>query len=133
MGAEPGTVVGSDLALGADEEFGAGRIGEEHIEDRLAGILGEEGDYELGLESLETLLVPIGADQAIDEEAIDDVGRLVLFGVSIGHCLVVVGVFAGEGDGGGIDAVFQGVEAGDGLALGGAGSGRTQRIGAVRG
>ena len=53
--------------------------------------------------------------------------------VGVGERLVGGGVFAGECDGGGIDAVFQGVEAGDGLALGGAGSCGTLRVGAVRG
>ena len=45
--------------------------------------------------------------------------------------VVVGGIFAGDDDGGGVDAVFQGIEAGGGLALGGAGSGRLQRVGAI--
>ena len=47
--------------------------------------------------------------------------------------IVVGGVFAGDDDGGGIDAVFQGIEAGSGLALDGAGSGGLQRVGAIGG
>ena len=77
--------------------------------------------------------MPVGADQAVDEEAVHDGVERVGFVVGVGECLVGVRVFAGEGDGGGIDAVFQGVEAGDGLALDGAGSCGTLRIGAVRG
>src|SRR5258706_571469 len=46
--------------------------------------------------------------------------------------VVVGGIFAGDDDGGGVDAVFQGIEAGRGLALGGAGSGGLLRVGAIR-
>ncbi|MEO8370086.1 MAG: hypothetical protein ABI806_12875 [Candidatus Solibacter sp.] len=51
--------------------------------------------------------------------------------VGAGEGLVGGGIFTGERDGGGIYAVVQGVETGDGLALDGAGSGGTLRIGAV--
>ena len=46
---------------------------------------------------------------------------------------VVGGIFAGADDGGGVDAVFQGIEAGGGLALDGAGSGGLLRVGAIGG
>ena len=72
--------------------------------------------------------MPVSADHAVDEEALDDGWRPVGFVVSVGEGLVGGRVFAGEGDGGSIDAVFQGVEAGDGLALDGAGSRGTLRI-----
>ena len=42
--------------------------------------------------------------------------------VGAGEGVVIGGIFAGDDDGGGGDAVLQGVEAGDGLALDGAGS-----------
>ena len=47
--------------------------------------------------------------------------------------VVVGGVFAGDDDGGGIDSVLQGVEAGGGLALDGAGSGGLLGIGPIGG
>ena len=60
-------------------------------------------------------------------------GRLgvVLVEVVCGERFIFGGVFAGDDDGGGVDAVFQGIEAGGGLALGGAGSGGLQRVGAI--
>ena len=48
-----------------------------------------------------------------------------------GEGVVVGGIFAGDDDGGGIDSVLQGVEAGGGLALDGAGSGGLLRVGAI--
>src|ERR1039457_6213288 len=50
-----------------------------------------------------------------------------------GEGVVVGGIFAGNHDGSSVDAVFKGVEAGSGLALGGAGSGRFLGVGAICG
>src|SRR5437763_192362 len=50
-----------------------------------------------------------------------------------GEGVVGGGVFTGDDDGGGVDAVLQGVEAGGGLALDGAGSGGLLRVGAIGG
>ena len=47
--------------------------------------------------------------------------------------VVLGGIFAGEDEGFGVEAVFESVEAGSGLALGGAGSGRFERVGAIGG
>jgi hypothetical protein len=57
----------------------------------------------------------------------------VLVSVIGSECIVFGGVFAGDDDGGGVDAMFQGVEAGGGLALDGAGAGGLLRIGAIGG
>ena len=48
-----------------------------------------------------------------------------------GEGFVIGGVFAGDDEGGGVEAVFESVEAGGGLALGGAGSGGLLRVGAI--
>ena len=37
MGAEPGALVGGDLALDAGEEFGGGRNGEHDVDERGSG------------------------------------------------------------------------------------------------
>ena len=58
---------------------------------------------------------------------------MVLVDVLGDEGVVFVRIFAGDDDGVGIDAVLQGVEAGGGLALDGAGSGRLLRIGAIGG
>ena len=132
MGTEPGALVGCDLALDPSEEFGGGRLGEHDIDEGGAGGFGEQLAEQVGFETLEAAFVPVGADQAVDEEAVHDGVEGVGCVVGVGECLVGVRVLAGEGDGGGIDAVFQGVEAGDGLALGGAWSCGMLRVRAIR-
>jgi hypothetical protein len=46
--------------------------------------------------------------------------------------LVMGGIFAGDDDGGGVDAVFEGIESRDGLALDRAGSGRLLGVCLIR-
>jgi len=108
-------------------------IGKHDVDERSAGRFVEQFADEVGFEGLQAALVPVGADQAVDKEAVHDGVDRVGLVIGIGERLVGGRVFAGEGNGGGIHAVFQGVEAGDGLALDGAGSCGTLRIGAVRG
>jgi hypothetical protein len=92
---------------------------------------GEEGAVEVGLDALEAALLPVGAEHGIDVEGLGG-GLGAEVAVVVGDEGVVVGgIFAGDDDGGGVDAVFQGIEAGGGLALGGAGSGGLQRVGAI--
>jgi hypothetical protein len=122
MGAEPGAFVGGDLALDAGEKFGGGSFGEHDVDEGGSGRFGEHFVDEAGFKTLEALLMPVGMDHGVYEEAVHDSFRLVGSVVRVGEGVVVGGVFAGEADGSGIDAVFQGVEARDGLALGGAGS-----------
>ena len=54
-----------------------------------------------------------------------------ILAIGVGESGVFVGIFAGDDGGFGVEAVLQGVEAGGGLALGGAGSGGEERVGAV--
>jgi hypothetical protein len=123
IGAVPGALEGGDLALYAGEAFGGGGIGEEGGGEGGSGSFGEEGAVEIGLDALESAFLPVGAEHGIDVEGFGG-GLGVEVAVVVGHeGIVVGGVFAGDDDGGGVDAVFQGIEAGGGLALDGAGSG----------
>ena len=132
IGAVPGAFEGGDLALDADEEFGGGRLGEKGGGEGVAGRFGEEGVVEVGLDDLEAALVPIGAEHGIDVEGFGGGLGAVLVEVMGDEGLVIGGVFAGDDDGFGVDAMLQGVEAGGGLALDGAGSGGLLRVGAIR-
>jgi len=107
------------------------RSGEESGGERGAGGFSQQGAVEVGLDTLEAALLPVGAEHGVDVEGLGG-GFGTEVAVVVGDEGVVVGgIFAGDDDGGGVDAVFQGIEAGGGLALGGAGSGRLQRVGAI--
>jgi hypothetical protein len=86
---------------------------------------------EVGLDALHAALLPIGTEHGIDVEGFGGGLGAVLVEVVGGQSVVIGGVFAGDDDGGGVDAVLQGVEAGSGLALDGAGSGGLLRVGAI--
>ena len=73
MGAEPGALVGGDLALDAGEEFGGGRSESMTSTSVAPGVSASEFADEVGFEALQALLLPVGADHAVDEEAVDDV------------------------------------------------------------
>ena len=131
VGAVPGALESGDLALHADKEFGGGGVGEEGGGERGSGSFGEEGAVQVSLDALEAEFLPVGAEHGVDVEGLG--GRLGTEVAVVGgdESFVVGGVFAGDDDGGGVDAVFQGIEAGGGLALGGAGSGGLLRVGAI--
>src|SRR6185369_11126368 len=131
VGTVPGALEGGDLALHAGEEFGGRGSGEEGGGQGCAGSFGEEGAVEVSLDALEAALLPVGAEHGVDVEGLGwGLGAEVAV-VAGGESVVVGGIFAGDDDGGGVDAVFQGIEAGGGLALGGAWSGGLLRVGAV--
>ena len=111
----------------------AGDLGEEYGGEGVAGRFGKDGVVEVGLDNLEAALVPIGADHGVDVEGFGGGLGVVLVHVFSDKGVVIGGVFAGDDDGFGVDAVLQGVEAGGGLALGGAGSGGLLRVGAIGG
>jgi hypothetical protein len=133
MGTVPGAFEGGDLALGAGEEIGGGRFGEQGGGKGRAGGFGEKSTEEIGLDALEAALLPIGADHGLDVEEFGWRLGVEVAAVIGGEGLVLGGVLARDDDGGGVDAMFEGVEAGSGLALGGAGSGRLLRVGAIGG
>ena len=132
-GATPGAFEGGDLSLHTDEEFGGRSRGKKRGGERFTGRFGENGLVQLGLDLFEAALLPVGADHGIDVEGLGGAKCRKLALVCGNEGVVIGGVFAGEDDGGGIDSVLQGVEAGGGLALGGAGSGRVLGVGAVGG
>ena len=94
---------------------------------------GEDGAVEVGLDALEAAFVPVGADEGIDVEVL--VGGLGMVGVVIGfgEFPVFGGIFAGEDEARGVEAMFEGVEAAGGFARFGARSGGFERVGSVGG
>jgi len=131
IGAVPGAFEGGDLALDADQEFGGGGVGEQCGGEGCARGLGEESAVEIGLDAQEAALLPIGAEHGVDVEVFGGGFGAELAVVVGGEGLIIGGIFAGDDEGGGVDAVFESVEAGGGLALGGAGSGRFLRVGLI--
>src|ERR1035437_1106546 len=133
IGAVPGAFEGGDLSLHADEEFGGGGLGKEYGGEGVAGWFGEDRVEEIGLDAPQAALLPIGAEHGIDVEGFGGGLGTELAVVVGGKGVVIGGIFAGDDDGGGVQSVLQGVEAGDGLALDGAGSGGLLRVGAIGG
>ena len=70
-------------------------------------------------------------DEALDEDLVGDAFGLEVVEDGLAEFVVVGGAFAGEDDGFGGEAVFEGVESGFGFAFGGAGSGGFLGIAAV--
>ena len=86
---------------------------------------------EIGLNGQEATLLPVGAQHGLDVEDFRGGLGTELAVVVGGEGVVVGGIFAGYDEGGGVDAVFECVEAGGGLALDGAGSGGFLRVGLI--
>ena len=88
-----------------------------------------EGDFEnrilpeLGLDSAEAAEEPFAIDEGIDEHSAFGGSGTEALVVFISERFELRDGFAGDGMGLGIDAGFEGVHAGTGLALDGAGSG----------
>ena len=115
-----GGVVG-DLGGGFAEQGGAGDDGLDFV---VAGVGGAVGD-EVGFGDEDAAESPIEDDEAFDQEFFGDADGGEV-GVELGgeafEFLGVLGVGAvGDEDAGGVEAVFEGVEAGEGAALGGEG------------
>ena len=100
----------------------------------LAGALGEdvaEGDVvdvddalpQLGLDGAEAAEEPFAIDEGVDEHALLGGGGAEAAVIFAGEFLEGGGDFAADERGFGVDAGFEGVHGGAGLALGGAGSG----------
>jgi hypothetical protein len=105
------------------EEPGSGGIAEDGDIEVVGGdAFGEEGAVEFGLGAEEAALFPIAADEGIDVEFLE--GGLGVEGVAVtvGDAFVFGGIFAGEDGRSGVHAMFEGVEAGGGLTLGGVGA-----------
>ncbi len=95
----------------------------------LVAVLGFEGDEdavigEVGLKEGLAAHEPVFADEEVNEEALGDADRLEFVIVLGGEFVEVEGAFAAGDHLAGVDAVFEGVHAGDAFALLGAGTGR---------
>ena len=88
VGAEPGALVGGDLALDAGEEFGGGRIGEQGGDEGGVGGFGDDGAVEIALDGLEASLLPVGTEHGIDVEGLGGGLGVVLVEVVGGECFV---------------------------------------------
>jgi hypothetical protein len=124
---------GIDAALQADamvagaEAGKAERIGLFIVADAIGVI-----PPKLGFDCAEAAELPLGADQFVDEEAGDGSGGLELLMIFGDQAFEFVGIFAGNDHGAGMDAGLEGVEAGDGLTLGGAGAGGEPGVATIR-
>ena len=132
-GAVVGALGGVDAALEARE--GIERLDEDAAERGVFGVffdLGELAGPELGFEATETAELPIGVNQGVDEESLNRRSWVELFLISGGEGIEFGGVLAGDNLRFGMDAGFERVETGDGLALRGARPGGVERIAAIR-
>ena len=86
---------------------------------------------DLGLGFAEAAELPIGGYEGIDEEAAIGGGGLEAVVIFEGEGFEGAGVLAGDDVGVGVNAGFEGIEAGNGLAFGGTGAGGFLRIEAV--
>ena len=128
---ERGLVIGSldagDLAIEAGQAFVIAAVG---VAEFGAGIVAADGAAafngtgpDLGFGGTETAESPGILEQMVDEFAFGSVGRLPAVGELFGEGAELIGVFAGDDDGSGVDAGFEGVEADGGFAVVGRGSG----------
>jgi hypothetical protein len=82
----------------------------------------------LALDSAEAAQEPFAIDEGIDEHPLFGGGGTEALVVFAGELFELRDGFAGDGLGSGVDAGFEGVHGGVGLALDGAGSGGSLRI-----
>jgi len=136
---ERGLVVGplnaGDLAVEAGQAFVIAAVG---VAEFGAGIVAADGAAafdgtgpNLGFGGAETAEAPGVFEQMVDEFAFGSVGRLPAVGELLGEGAELVGVFAGDDDGGGVDAGFEGIEADGFFAVVGRGSGGFLRISSI--
>jgi hypothetical protein len=96
----------------------------------------EEGGHlvgpELGFDLAIAAEEPFGLDQGIDEKAVLGGFGAEAVVVIEGEGFEILGGLAGDDLGAGVDAGFESVETGDGLALGSAGAGGLEGVAAVR-
>jgi hypothetical protein len=87
---------------------------------------------DLGLGFAEAAELPFGGDYGVDEVALLGGGGLKTLVIVKGEGFENVGVLARDDVGAGVNAGFEGIEAGNGLALVGAGAGGAPGVAAVR-
>jgi hypothetical protein len=113
---------GPGAAIPGAAELGAGRG---------PGVTFEVVCPELGVDALHAAELPIIADEDVDVELFLGGGGLAFLVVEIGEGLQVRGILTEDNVGLSIDAGFQGIHAGDGPALNGAGTGGFAGIAAI--
>jgi hypothetical protein len=96
------------------EDIGAEGIGDDDGPDSVIGTLlvGDEGLDGRGFETGDSALLPVAADEGVYQFGFDYTFGAEFFVVFAGDVEQVSFVFAGDDQGSGIGAVFQGVEAG---------------------
>ena len=88
---------------------------------------------DVGFGAVEAVGKPVGGEEGLDEEAVFGGVGLEAVVVGGGEGGEIVEGFAGEEDGFGGDTEFEGVEAADGFAFGGARTGGFLGVGAIGG
>jgi len=114
------------LRDGSGEEGFAGRV----ILIGIVGVVNLMLD-DFGVDAGETGEEPGVADDVVEEGAFESGGRLVVAVEGFGELGELLGIFAGDDGGFGVDAGLESVPARDGLALDGAWAGGFRRIAAV--
>ena len=129
---EEGALGFNDVTMEALEGFGIGCEAGAEIRAPF-GFVGDAGGVvdEVGGEEAVAAKEPIVSDEDIDEDAFDDAEGLELAVVLGGESGEGGGVFTAGGFVSGVDAGFEGVHAGDSLALFGARTGRELRVSAI--
>lgn len=127
-----GAVIGAFDGFEAAVEAGEGRqVGEIGVGE-VGAVGGKALLPEAGFDGVEAAELPVVAGEGIDQRTFQRCGGPELLMVRGGEFLELFGIFAGNDFGSGLDAGFQGVESGDGLALDGAWPGRAKRVEPVR-
>ena len=129
-----GTLGGIEAALEAFEGVAGGHedVGDGGWRAEGGAHLDEAILVHLDFDAAVAAELPLGGDEQIDERALSGVGGLVLLVVFGNEGIEHIGIFAGEDFGLGVNAGFESVETGGGLALDGAGAGGFLRITAIR-
>jgi hypothetical protein len=119
-------------AMEAGQEFLAVEVGAGGIDEVFLGAPGLHAVFpDLGLGFAEAAELPLGGYHGIDEEALLWGGGLKALVLVKDEGFEDVGVLARDDVGTGVNAGFQGIEAGNGLALIGAGAGGVLGVAAV--
>jgi hypothetical protein len=120
-------------AMEAGQEFLAVEVGAGGIDEFFLGAPGMHAVLpDLGLGFAEAAELPLGGNHGIDEEALLGGGGLKALVIVKGEGFEDVGVLARDDVGTGVNAGFEGIEAGNGFAPIGAGAGGVPGVAAVR-
>jgi hypothetical protein len=131
-GEEAGALDVTLAALEAEERLGAMIPGAaEFAAGHGCGVTFQAVFPVLGVDALHAAELPVIADEDVDVELFLDGGGLAFLVIGIGEAQQVGGIFTADEVGARVDAGFQGIHAGNGLALNGAGAGGFAGIAAI--